>query len=132
MPFHQHLRGYMPCLRLERNRCQGESCYMGKCECMYAARPDGNGCTLCRTPCGPLAECDEKGKKIISQYRGFGSSLICNTLGPRIRILQHGIEATNKYSLTLIVFWGGQICPGFFIIQNKNTFDRIYHSLTPL
>ena len=34
---------------------------MGKCECMYAALPDGNGCTLCRIPCGPLAECDEKG-----------------------------------------------------------------------
>ena len=26
---------------------------------------------------------------------------------------------------------GGQICPGSFIIQNKNTFDRSYHFLTP-
>ena len=28
-------------------------------------------------------------------------------------------------------FGAGQICPRFFIIKNKSTFDRRYHSLTP-
>ena len=37
----------------------------------------------------------------------------------------------QEWRLTLIVCGGGQICPRFFIINNKSTFDRRYHSLTP-
>ena len=35
---------------------------------------------------------------------------------------------TDCRLLTLIVLGGGQICPRFFIIKNKTTFDRRYHS----
>jgi len=50
---------------------------MGKCECMYAALPDGNGCTLCRIPCGPLAECDEKGTDAKCQCKFAGTFPHC-------------------------------------------------------
>ena len=40
--------------------------------------------------------------------------------------------ADTQGLLSLIVLGGGgQICPRFFIIKNRSTFDRRYHSLTP-
>jgi len=56
---------------------QGESCYKGKCVCKYAPREDGNGCTLCRTPCGPLAECDEQGRYAKCQCKFEGNFPHC-------------------------------------------------------
>jgi hypothetical protein len=51
---------------------QGESCYKGKCVCIHGPRADGNGCTLCRTTCGPLAECDEQGRNAHCQCKFAG------------------------------------------------------------
>ena len=52
-------------------RAQGESCYKGKCVCIHGPRADGSGCTLCRTPCGPLAECDEQGTAMVLILYGY-------------------------------------------------------------
>jgi len=36
----------------------GQTCYKGRCECMYGELPNGD-CTLCKDPCGAFSECDE-------------------------------------------------------------------------
>jgi len=36
----------------------GQTCYKGKCECMYGDLPNGD-CTRCQEPCGALAQCDQ-------------------------------------------------------------------------
>ena len=56
----------------------------------------------------------------IFTYKGFWTGLLTHFYD----IIMINIYAEVKPNC----MGGGQICPGFFIVQNKNTFDRSYHT----